>query len=145
MGSSSPNTPGTLGLCFSRGSRKVDTRGKQRGLCRPMVLKGQCQNLPDHTIEILSLKPAAQGIYSLGLSVLSKVPAKVKIFPPSQPACFYVSQRAESLHSAPPSPSAGDLRELPRVPLRGEGSCAPAPRKSGPCCLLSVLYAPEFF
>lgn len=66
-----------------------------------MVLKGQCQNLPDHTIEILSLKPAAQGIYSLGLSVLSKVPAKVKIFPPSQPACFYVSQRAESLHSAP--------------------------------------------
>ena len=22
-----------------------------------------------------------------------------------------------------PSPSAGDLRELPRVPLRGEGSC----------------------
>ena len=23
-----------------------------------------------------------------------------------------------------PSPSAGDLRELPRVPLRGEGSCA---------------------
>ena len=27
-----------------------------------------------------------------------------------------------------PSPSAGDLRELPRVPLRGEGSC---PRKRG--------------
>ena len=25
-----------------------------------------------------------------------------------------------------PSPSAGDLRELPRVPLRGEGSCGPS-------------------
>ena len=31
-----------------------------------------------------------------------------------------------------PSPSAGDLRELPRVPLRGEGSCGGggAPRDS---------------
>ena len=31
-----------------------------------------------------------------------------------------------------PSPSAGDLRELPRVPLRGEGSCGDggAPRDS---------------
>ena len=33
--------------------------------------------------------------------------------------------RAKETSSRPscPSPSAGDLRELPRVPLRGEGSC----------------------
>lgn len=87
---------GLLGCAFPGGSRKVDTRGKQRGLCRPMVLKGQCQNLLDHTIEILSLKPLAQGIHSLGLSVLSKVPAKVKIFPHlSLPASMLVKgQRA---------------------------------------------------
>ena len=31
-----------------------------------------------------------------------------------------------------PSPSAGDLRELLRVPLRGEGSCGgPGPRGPG--------------
>ena len=29
----------------------------------------------------------------------------------------------ESLQGRRPSPSAGDLRELPRVPLRGEGRC----------------------
>ena len=28
-----------------------------------------------------------------------------------------------AIHGVAPSPSAGDLRELPRVPLRGEGSC----------------------
>ena len=31
-----------------------------------------------------------------------------------------------------PSPSAGDLRELPRVPLRGEGSCGGGGAKVGP-------------
>lgn len=30
-----------------------------------------------------------------------KGPSKGQNIPPSQPACFYVSQRAESLHSAP--------------------------------------------
>ena len=34
-----------------------------------------------------------------------------------------------------PSPSAGDLRELPRVPLRGEGSCG------GGCTQLVLLVA----
>ena len=41
-----------------------------------------------------------------------------------------------------PSPSAGDLRELPRVPLRGEGSCqAERPRFPGP--LLRRTRGPE--
>ena len=40
-----------------------------------------------------------------------------------------------------PSPSAGDLRELPRVPLRGEGSCGGggAPRTQGPSALSEKL------
>lgn len=93
-------TGGQQFLKHSWDSWAVLFQGEQKGgrvreaawICRPMVLKGQCQNLPDHTVEILSLNPVAQGIYSLGLSVLSKVPAKVKMFPPSQPCLLLFSQ-----------------------------------------------------
>ena len=101
MDSSSPNTPGTLGLCFSRGEQKGGHAREAAWTLQTNGFEGAVPESPGSYNRNSQPETIGSRNSQLRAVCVIKGPSKGQNIPPSQAACFYVSQRAESLHSAP--------------------------------------------